>query len=78
MPNYRFHVLNDIDAPAEESEQHANLAVAHLKAIEYARDLASAAVRLGKLDLKHRIDIEDEEGKVLMSVTFGDSIEVSR
>lgn len=77
MPNFRFHVINDIDAPDEEGQELPNLAIAHLKAIDSARDLASAAVRQGRLDLKHRVDIEDEAGKVLLSVTFGDAIELS-
>lgn len=78
MPRFRFHVVNDIDAPDEEGEELANLAAAHLKAIDYARDLASAAVRLGKLDLRHRIDVEDDEGKVLLTVTFADAIDLAR
>ena len=78
MPHFRFHVINDIDAPDEEGQELPNLAAAHLKAIDYVRDLASAAVRQGRLDLKHRIDVEDDEGKVLLTVTFGDAIEVSK
>ena len=77
MPTYRFHVLNDIDAPDEEGVELDNLALAHLKAIDAARDIASAAVRQGRLNLKHRIDVEDDSGTVLMTVTFADAIEVS-
>jgi hypothetical protein len=73
-----FHVINDIDAPDVEGEQLNNLAAAHLKAIDYARDLAAAAVRQGRLDLKHRIDVENEDGEVLASVTFADAIDVAR
>lgn len=78
MPNYRFHVMNDIDAPDEEGLDLDNLALAHLKAIDAARDLASAAVRQGRLDLRHRIDVEDDAGKVLLTVTFADAIELSK
>jgi len=77
MPNFRFHVINDIDAPDDEGEELFNLAAAHLKAIDYARDLASSSVRQGRLDLKHRIDIEDDAGKILMTVTFGEAIDLS-
>jgi hypothetical protein len=76
MPRFHFHVINDIDAPDEEGEELDNLSAANLKAIDYARDLASAAVRQGRLDLKHRIDVEDEHGKVLLTVTFADAIDV--
>lgn len=77
MPNYRFHVINDIDAPDEEGVELDNLALAHLKAIDAARDLASAAVRQGRLNLQHRIDVEDHSGNVLLTVTFADAIELS-
>ena len=76
MPHFRFHVLNDIDAPDDEGQELPNLAAAHLKAIDYARDLASAAVAQGRLNLKHRIDVEDEEGKVLLTVTFAEAIDI--
>jgi hypothetical protein len=78
MPLYRFHVLNDIDAPDEEGQEFSNLAAAHLQAIDYVRDLASVSVRQGRLDLSHRIDVEDEAGKVLVSVTFGEAVDVSK
>ena len=78
MPNYRFHVINDIDAPDDEGMELPNLAAAHLKAIDFARDLAAAAVRQGRLDLKHHIDVEDEAGKVLLKVTFAEAIEISK
>lgn len=78
MPIYHFHILNDIDVPDEDGLELDNLAVAHLKAVEFVRDLASHAVRQGRLDLKHRIDIEDNEGKVLLKVTFEEAVEISR
>ena len=76
MPRYRFHVLNDIDAPDGEGQELTSLAAAHLQAIDYARELASASVRQGRLDLTHRIDIEDDVGKVLSTVTFGEAVHI--
>lgn len=78
MPRFYFHTINDIDAPDREGMELDGLAAANLKAIDFARDLASAAVRQGRLDLKHRIDIENADGEVLLSVKFGEAIEVSR
>jgi hypothetical protein len=78
MPRYHFHVLNDIDAADEEGSDIDNLAAAHLMAIDFARDLAAAAVRQGRLNLTHRIDVEDDDGKVLVSVTFADAIDISK
>jgi hypothetical protein len=66
MPRYHFHVKNDINAVDDHGEDLENLAVAHQRAVYYARDLASAAVRNGALDRRHRIDIADGTGAVLM------------
>ena len=77
MPHFLFHVINDIDAPDEEGEDFDNLAMAHLKAIDYARDLASYAVRQGHIDLSHRIDIENTDGKVLATVTFAEAVHIA-
>jgi hypothetical protein len=76
MPTFRFHVHNDIDASDDEGLELPNLADAHLKAIDFARDLAAHAVRQGRLDLRHRIDIEDEAGNVLLKVTFAEAVEL--
>ncbi|MCP3732708.1 hypothetical protein M9978_20015 [Sphingomonas sp. MG17] len=77
MGRFFFHVINDIGVPDEEGEDFDNLAAAHLRAIDYARDLASASVRQGRLDLQHRIEINDAEGKVLATVTFADAVDVT-
>lgn len=76
MPSYRFHVFNDIDTPPGDSESFDSLAAAHLKAVSYARALAADSVKLGRLHLGHRIDIEDEGGAVLATVTFADVVDV--
>lgn len=76
MPRYFFHVLNDIDARDEEGQELDNLAMAHLKAVDFARDLAAASVLQGRLNLTHRIDLENEAGKVLVTVTFAGASEI--
>jgi hypothetical protein len=76
MPRYFFHVLNDIDARDEEGQELDNLAMAHLKAVDFARDLAATSVQQGRLNLTHRIDVENEAGEVLVTVTFDEAVEI--
>ena len=78
MARFHFRIINDIEVVDEQGQELRNLAEAHLKAIEAARDLASASVRLGRLDLKHRIEVQDDAGAVLLTVTFADAIELSQ
>lgn len=78
MARFYFRIINDIEVADEDGQELHNLAEAHLKAIEAARDLASASVRLGRLDLKHRIQVQNDAGAVLLTVTFADAIELSQ
>ncbi|RSV35787.1 hypothetical protein CA234_19325 [Sphingomonas sp. ABOLE] len=78
MARFYFRIINDIEVPDEQGQELQNLAEAHLKAIQAARDLASHSVRLGRLDLKHQIQVQDDAGTVLLTVTFADAIELSK
>jgi hypothetical protein len=51
--------------------------MAHPVAVDAARELAATSVRQGKLNLNHRVDVEAEAGKVLVSVRFKDAIDVT-
>jgi len=53
-----------------------SLQAARDRAITEAREIACAEVSEGYLNLKHRIDIADETGKVLLRLEFKDSIEL--
>lgn len=77
MALFYFHLINDVDAPDDEGKELPDLEAA----MEHARRLArfTAAENLkadGKIVLSHRIDVEDDAGKVLGTVTFGDVVSV--
>jgi hypothetical protein len=77
MPRYFFHLHNDIDAPDEEGSEHENDRAALEVALDYARDVASASVRKGTLDLNHFIVCVAEDGREVGIVKFGRAVQVT-
>ena len=76
MPRYFFHVYDDIIAEDEEGEDLPNLAAARLKALKGARDLICEQVRHGYAVLSHWIDVVDEQGEKVLTVTFGEAVDI--
>ena len=77
MPRYFFHLRNDIDAIDEDGQELADLEAAREQAVDYAIDMIAASVtEQRKLNLKHRIEVADAAGEILMNVEFGEAIRI--
>ncbi len=76
MPRYFFHVYDDIIAEDEEGVELPNLAAARLNALRGARDLIGEQVRRGYFVLSHWIDVVDEQGKKVLTITFRDAVAI--
>lgn len=76
MARYFFHLHNDIDAPDDEGKEFANDRQALECALDCARDVASASVRRGNLDLRHFIVCVAEDGREVGIVRFAEAINV--
>jgi hypothetical protein len=77
MPKFYFHLHNSLDVSDREGGDYDDLASARAAAAFQARALASELVKEdGRIVLRHRIDIENADGAVLDSVSFGDVVRV--
>jgi hypothetical protein len=77
MSRFYFHLINDVDAPDDEGKELPDLEAAMQHARRHARVIAAETLKTdGKIVLSHRIDIEDEIGNVLGTVTFGDVVNI--
>ena len=76
MPRYFFNVYDDIIAEDEEGSELPNLAAARLTALKGARDLISEQVRRGYFVLSHWIDVVDEQGEKVLTVTFREAVDI--
>lgn len=76
MPRYFFHLHNDIDAPDESGRKYENDREALEYALECARDVASASVRRGALNLTHFVVCVADDGREVGIVRFSDAVQV--
>ena len=76
VPQYYFHVYDDVIAHDEEGMKLPNEAAARLQALIGARDIMSAQVKHGYLVKSHWIDVADENGEVLFKITFGEAVDI--
>ncbi|HYJ30590.1 MAG TPA: hypothetical protein VEW25_09650 [Allosphingosinicella sp.] len=76
MPRYFFHLRNDVSTDDEEGLEVPDLVGARDYAIFNARAIAAENVHKGHLDLSHRIEIGDETGAIVDTVTFRDAVSV--
>ena len=75
MPLYYFHVRGDgIEILDPEGCECPDVQAAHREALAGARSILSEELKDGRLAVDERIDIEDEQGRLLCSVKFGEAI----
>ena len=77
MPQYRFHVFNDDHTIDDQGREFLNLDQARSYAINCIRGImADELTTDGQIDLKHRIEIGDEQGHMHV-VPFGEAVTIS-
>jgi hypothetical protein len=76
VPQYFFHVYDDIVAHDAEGLNLPNLDAARLEALRGARELMCDQVRHGYIVRSHWIDVVDERGEKVLTVSFKDAVDV--
>ena len=74
MPHYFFHLYDDLVSRDEEGRELPDAGAAQCKALADARHMACAEVLEGHLNLKHRIEVEDEGGTLIATVRFEEAV----
>jgi hypothetical protein len=77
VPRFFFHVYDDVEALDEDGLDLPDVKAAHLEALRSARALACEQVEKGYLNLHHRIDVEDDAGRRVTTVSFRDAVAVT-
>ena len=79
MARYYFHLRDGhdqlLDPDGTELPDQQAIEAAALRA---ARDMLSHELQAGRLDLRYRIDVEDEGGTVVHSLDLADAFETIR
>ncbi|MDF0544175.1 hypothetical protein PX699_17635 [Sphingobium sp. H39-3-25] len=78
MPRYHLNLFNNIDTYDEEGRVFEDLTAAKEEAIRSSRDLMAEHVKAGEpINLCHRIEVTDDEGKVLATIDFRELITIT-
>ena len=76
MPRFYFNLYNDIIAIDDEGVELPDLAAAELQArTAAAQIIAERIAEGGRLNLNHRIEVEDEQRHVVMTLPFSALVE---
>ena len=77
MPRYHFHVYNDLVALDEEGKELPSIEAAREEAIRGGRALmAEQLMEAGRMRLQHRIEVADENGRVLLTIPFRELVNI--
>lgn len=78
MPRFQLNLFNMVSID-DEGRECLDLAAAKTEAIAAGRDLMAEHVRTGHpIDLKHRIEVTSEAGKVLAIIPFREIVTISQ
>ena len=77
MPHYYFHLHNDVDVLDEEGFDLPDVEAARAAAVKSARELMGAQIGdEGRLTLSDWIEVQDESGARILTIRFGDIVEI--
>jgi hypothetical protein len=76
VPRYFFHVYDDIVMLDDEGMELADAEAARAAALAGAREMMCDQIRHGRLALGHHIEVEDEAGSPVFSLSFADAVRV--
>lgn len=76
MPLYYFNIYNDDVTMDPEGAELADDHAARAYAVKAVRALASETVRQGHLAAHHRVEVVDENQKLIDTVRFDEGVEI--
>ena len=78
MPRYLMHLVDSVDVLLDPDGIELPTEAVAQKALASARDCIAGDVHEGRVDLRYRIDVHDENDQVIHSISFADAVEILR
>ena len=76
MPRFFFNVYDERTTIDEVGQELPDLAAAREAAVEEARSILGDEARNGRIDLSHRIEVEDEDRRPVLLLPFSAAVEI--
>jgi hypothetical protein len=75
MPRYFFHVHDGLLTEDEEGTDLPDIDAARAFAMDCVRDMVCDDIKQGWLNLEHQIDVADDAGAQILSMTFREAFD---
>lgn len=76
MPRFFMHLHDGVDRLLDEEGLVLSTDEVAQAALDAARDCIAGDVRKGRIDMRSRIDVEDQGGAVVHTLRFGDAVTI--
>jgi hypothetical protein len=76
VPRFFFHVFDDVVLTDDEGIELPDAEAARREALAGVRAMMCDQVRNGRLVLGHRVDVDDEHGRRVLSLKFAEAITI--
>ncbi|HEV2866811.1 MAG TPA: hypothetical protein VGX37_09860 [Allosphingosinicella sp.] len=76
VPRFFFNLYDDVVSVDDQGVELPDVAAAREEALRGARELICDQVRNGRLNLRHRIEVEDEDRRPVLTLPFGAALEI--
>ena len=77
MSRYFFHVYSDAVALDEDGQDLPSVAIAREAAVRAVRKFAAEEItNRGEVHLRHRIEVEDEQGRPVFTLPFSAAFKI--
>lgn len=76
MPRFFFNVFDEAANIDEVGQELPDVAAAREAALEEARAILADEARSGRIDLSHRIEVEDEQRRPVLLLPFSAAVEI--
>ena len=79
MPRYYFDLHNDVNAIDDEGRELPDLEAVKADVLKEVRAMIKTSIdETGRIDLRHHIDVRDENDAVVYVMHFEDAVTVQR
>lgn len=76
MTRYFFNLRKDVDVVSDvEGDEFPDIDTARMSAINAVREMAAARIKAGQIVADEYMDVSDETGTLLFSVSFHDVVQ---
>ena len=76
MPRYFMHLRDSTDEVLDPEGIEMPPEAVPGAALMAARDCIAGDVKIGRLDLRYRIDVHAEDGAIVHTLSFADAVEI--